>query len=266
MDLPQITITTEHEDPPQHGELRQQPIVESPPAETKTWSDADAIRQVEYYFSDTNLPTDAYLLARCGGHQNLPVSIKRICGFSRMKSYKPVGQVVNALKNSKQLEVVDDKYIRRRQPLTLPLQVEPDENEVRRQELLSQDGVTKGMLKPTGFEDYYTDPPISPEVYAQEREIYDTYLSFADRIERAVHRYVRRRKFHSDVRRIFNGWMKFGGIEERPRISGQLSKAEMEDMTADEIAEALAVHWCLDDVSDESKIAIDIEGVAMAFL
>ena len=264
IDLPELSIT-EPTNISGDDELRYQPNVQIP-AKAMDWSDADAIRQVEYYFSDVNLPTDAHLLAKCGGHQNNPVSIKSICGFRKMRKYKPERRVVNALQHSTQLEVVDNKYVRRRHPLTLPLQVEPERKEVLRRELLSQHGVTRGSIKPTGFEEYYTDAPISPEVYAHERYIYDTNYAFSDRIERAVQRYAGKRKFHNDTRKIFNAWMKFGGIGERPRVAGQLSKEDLEDMTAEEIGEAMAVHWCHDDVSDGHKFVIDIEGVVMAFL
>ncbi|KAL9088919.1 MAG: hypothetical protein Q9165_005976 [Trypethelium subeluteriae] len=236
------------------------------PAKERSWSNADVIRQVEFYFSDANLPTDSHLLGKCGGHENIPVSIRSICGFPRMRKYRPYTEVVEALKLSTKLEVIDGKFIRRRTPLTLPLKVEPKQKEVNRREALAQEGVTKGSFKPTGFEEYYTDPPITPETYEQEREIYDQEQNvFSDRIERAVQRYMARRTFREDTARIFNGWMKFGGIEQRPRISGQLSKDDMEDLTAEDIAERMATHWCFEDIGDEYKFIIDFEGVAMAF-
>lgn len=30
--------------------------------------------------------------------------------------------------------------------------------------------------KPTGFEEYYVDAPITPEQYKEEREVYDPYV------------------------------------------------------------------------------------------
>jgi hypothetical protein len=44
--------------------------------------------QVEYYFSDENLPTDLHLLQCCGGRDNLGVSIGRINGFKKMRKFK----------------------------------------------------------------------------------------------------------------------------------------------------------------------------------
>ncbi|KAI9682988.1 MAG: hypothetical protein M1822_006181 [Bathelium mastoideum] len=237
----------------------------SKPAKGKNMSDAEIIRQVEYYFSDENLPKDAYLLAKCGGHENKPVSIKSICNFPRMRRL-PHTRVTDVLKTSTKLEVVDHTSVRRRDPLTLPLQVRPDDKETARQQLLSQPGMTKKLLEPTGFEEYYTDPPVTPEIYRHEREIFDPDHPFSDRIERAVQRYVAKRKFYNDAKLIFDSFLRFGGIETRPRISGHMSKEDMEGLTGEEIGEIMAVHWCQEEVSDPRKFRINIEGVTMAFL
>ncbi len=57
------------------------------------------------------------MLEKCGGAQNLPVTIRHIHGFARMRKYKPYRAVVNALKKSAFLDVVDDKYVKRKVPL-----------------------------------------------------------------------------------------------------------------------------------------------------
>ncbi|KAH0084901.1 hypothetical protein KCU96_g10557, partial [Aureobasidium melanogenum] len=67
--------------------------------------------EVEYYFSDENLPNDAYLLDKIGGKENKPVEIKKICQFPKMRKYKPYRSVVESLKKSTMLEVIDNKYI-----------------------------------------------------------------------------------------------------------------------------------------------------------
>lgn len=82
--------------------------------------DATDMKQVEFYFSDGNLANDVYLLGKCGGRENIPVSLKSICGFPKMRKYKPFTKVVAALKRSYFLEVVDGKKIRRRLPLRGP--------------------------------------------------------------------------------------------------------------------------------------------------
>lgn len=87
---------------------------------------AEIRRQVEFYFSDENLPGDAHLLGHCGGAENRPVSINRICGFKKMRRFKPRQAVIAFLRKSTFLEVVDDKYIRRRVPLSIEPRAVPE--------------------------------------------------------------------------------------------------------------------------------------------
>lgn len=68
--------------------------------------DHDAIRnQVEFYFGDSNLPGDKFLLEMVNGAENKPVPIKVLHGFSRMKHFQPYSTVVAALRDSKRLNV-----------------------------------------------------------------------------------------------------------------------------------------------------------------
>lgn len=82
-------------------------------------SDHDAIRkQVEFYFSDSNLPMDKFLLEQVGGSRNNPVDLSIICSFKRMRRFEPREAVVEALKKSDTLQLVDnDTKVQRKQPL-----------------------------------------------------------------------------------------------------------------------------------------------------
>lgn len=81
-------------------------------------NDAAEIRkQVEFYFSDSNLPMDTYLYNLVGGSANKPVPIKVIHSFKRMKRFQPYSAVVEALKDSNFLDVVDGEEIKRKEPL-----------------------------------------------------------------------------------------------------------------------------------------------------
>ncbi|ESZ90280.1 hypothetical protein SBOR_9330 [Sclerotinia borealis F-4128] len=72
-----------------------------PPSE-----DAGLIRrQVEFYFGDSNLPTDAFLMKESGGAENKPISIVTIHKFKRMQRFQPYSVVIDALKQSKFLVV-----------------------------------------------------------------------------------------------------------------------------------------------------------------
>ena len=78
----------------------------------------DDSTQVEFYFSDSNLPMDKFLLAQVGGTANNPVKISVIHGFQRMRHFQPYEDVVAALKDSEMLDVTDNDLIKRKVPLS----------------------------------------------------------------------------------------------------------------------------------------------------
>lgn len=86
-------------------------------------SDHDAIRkQVEFYFSDSNLPMDQFLLNKVGGSLNNPVELELIRTFKRMRHFEPLEAIVEALKTSKTVNLVDnDTKVQRKQPLAKAL-------------------------------------------------------------------------------------------------------------------------------------------------
>lgn len=72
-------------------------------------SDKKAIRaQVEFYFSDQNLATDKHMFMEMGAHKNEPIPIKHISTFKRMAHFEPYSAIVEALRESEDLVVVDD--------------------------------------------------------------------------------------------------------------------------------------------------------------
>jgi lupus La protein len=78
--------------PPSETKLAPQPLTDLPP-------------QVEFYFSDSNLPTDKFMWESTGGEENKPMSLKTICNFKRMRMFQPYSAVVAALRASESLEV-----------------------------------------------------------------------------------------------------------------------------------------------------------------
>ncbi|KAI9780404.1 MAG: hypothetical protein M1816_002862 [Peltula sp. TS41687] len=73
-------------------------------------SDPEEIRkQVEFYFSDSNLPWDKFLMEKVGGISNHPIDIKLIHNFKRMRHFQPYTAVVAALKDSQILEVTENE-------------------------------------------------------------------------------------------------------------------------------------------------------------
>lgn len=65
--------------------------------------------QVEFYFGDNNLPQDKYLWNLTGGFDNKPVSLKKICSFSRMRRFQPYEAVVKALRDSEFLVITGEE-------------------------------------------------------------------------------------------------------------------------------------------------------------
>lgn len=100
------------------------------PASQPESSDPDDIRaQVEFYFSDSNLPTDAFLLSQVGGPDNRPVPIKTIHNFKRMRRFQPYSAVVAALRDSELLTVTADEEIQRKTPLPSNTKADAFENQ-----------------------------------------------------------------------------------------------------------------------------------------
>jgi len=85
---------------------------------------AEILKQVEFYFSDANLPLDKYLwtLTQSDPKKQGWVPIKNIASFKRMQRFKPLETIVEALRGSKELlEVSEDgTSVRRKVPLVKP--------------------------------------------------------------------------------------------------------------------------------------------------
>ncbi|KAF1838047.1 hypothetical protein BDW02DRAFT_565309 [Decorospora gaudefroyi] len=248
---------------------------------------AEIRRQVEYYFSDENLATDKHLLQCCGGRENLPVSISRIRGFQKMRQYKPKMLVIAALRLSTFLEVsADGKTIKRKVPLQGKCVLDPDyfeDDEIAYDPrarkpaqyplpLLPQkkatyaDGLSKNMLKPTGFEKTYIEPPQTPQEASEDEAMYSPDKPSVERIELAIQRFKQKKRMHAIYAVVFNKLMRFGGVESGPRMYQGMSKAEMKEMDTEEITRALATHSVPWDRSDEGQWVVDFETVCKAFL
>lgn len=78
----------------------------------------DIRRQVEFYFSDSNLPIDKYLLGLVGVQENKPVDLKIIHSFKRMQRYQPFSAVRDAVKASDFLDLNENDEVSRKKPLS----------------------------------------------------------------------------------------------------------------------------------------------------
>ncbi|KAK5700763.1 hypothetical protein LTR97_005280 [Elasticomyces elasticus] len=92
-------------------------------------SDPEEIRrQVEFYFSDSNLPIDAYLLSETGGSQNRPVPLKVIHSFKRMRHFQPYAKVREALEGSEFLVLSEKDELTRKKALDGKFGDDPQHN------------------------------------------------------------------------------------------------------------------------------------------
>ena len=75
--------------------------------------------QVEFYFSDSNLPIDKFMWNKTGGSENKPIPVKLVSTFSRMRRFRPYETIVTALRESNALVVAGEKgeeTIKRKMP------------------------------------------------------------------------------------------------------------------------------------------------------
>uniref|UniRef100_A0A060T426 ARAD1C40832p n=1 Tax=Blastobotrys adeninivorans TaxID=409370 RepID=A0A060T426_BLAAD len=79
------------------------------------------LKQVEFYFSDQNLPHDKFLYKTTQQNDGW-IPIATLATFSRMRRFRPLSAIVDALRESKELlEVSEDgEKVRRKIPLVEP--------------------------------------------------------------------------------------------------------------------------------------------------
>ncbi|KAI9836641.1 MAG: hypothetical protein M1819_001275 [Sarea resinae] len=118
----------------------------------------------------------------------------------------------------------------------------------------------KGASKPTGFEEYYVDAPLTPAEFEEERNIYDP------RIEACIQRYKAKRNFDSERKNMFDKYMTLGGINTEPKMfTGGLADADLEEKDARDIAGMTATTHVGEDKQDTSVWAVDFEAVVKGF-
>lgn len=105
-------------------------VVSDPSTLPKSSDHAEILKQVEFYFSDQNLPKDKYLSSLTKENDGW-VPITTIACFGRMRRFSPFSAIVEALKKSPELlEVSEDgELVRRKIPLVSAADDEADDDE-----------------------------------------------------------------------------------------------------------------------------------------
>ncbi|KAK2766888.1 hypothetical protein FQN54_006202 [Arachnomyces sp. PD_36] len=138
-----------------------------------------------------------------------------------------------------------------------------DENtEVKKKKKKKSKGA-RGKKKPTGFEEYYADPPLTVAEFEENKSLYDSSRPAVERLETAIQRYQAKRRMDEERRSVFTKYMAFGGVTVGPKMFGGVDQKDMEAMDAAEILTARAQATI---TSDRSEWIVDFEQVAKGFL
>lgn len=112
------TTVTETTTTDPSSKKRKNNVVSDPSTLPKSSDHAEILKQVEFYFSDQNLPKDKFLFGLTKENDGW-VPISTIAVFGRMRRFSPIEAIVEALKKSEELLEVseDNELVRRKIPL-----------------------------------------------------------------------------------------------------------------------------------------------------
>ncbi|KAJ5746143.1 hypothetical protein N7520_011325 [Penicillium odoratum] len=96
----------------------------------------------------------------------------------------------------------------------------------------------RGIGKPTGFEEWCTDGPMTPSEYSENRLIYHPDRSFLDRLEEAFMRFQRKRRIEPARSNVFHKYLQYGGVSVGPNFGTGVTPKDMKEMNAEEIMQA----------------------------
>ncbi|EXJ84350.1 hypothetical protein A1O3_05017 [Capronia epimyces CBS 606.96] len=126
----------------------------------------------------------------------------------------------------------------------------------------------RGLGKPTGFEDFFADTPMTPVQHAEEQQLYDADLPFVTRILTAIGRFERTRKMTNERRDVLYKYLIYGGVEVGPNNfqGGQ----NTEDMDKTQASATLTQASVTDDKlnlgTETSLYEVDFLGCMKGFL
>ncbi|OJJ50892.1 hypothetical protein ASPZODRAFT_86615 [Penicilliopsis zonata CBS 506.65] len=121
----------------------------------------------------------------------------------------------------------------------------------------------RGKNKPTGFEEYYVDPPITLQEHQEEKEIYDVSRPLLHRIELAILRFQKKRRIETERREVFLKYLAYGGVDVSPRMFGGVDNRDLQEMDKDEILVATG-QASID--RDRIDLPIDFDAVVRGYL
>ncbi|KAJ5690333.1 hypothetical protein N7462_004725 [Penicillium macrosclerotiorum] len=115
----------------------------------------------------------------------------------------------------------------------------------------------RGIGKPTGFEEYSADGPLTPKEWEEDREIY------SPRIEEALARYQWKRRIEPDRRNILFKYLQYGGIVASQNYGAGVPPKELKQMPVEEARQARSQTTI---PLDRSKLQVSFNEVVRGFL
>ncbi|PNY26320.1 Argonaute-binding protein 1 [Tolypocladium capitatum] len=145
----------------------------------------------------------------------------------------------------------------------------------RRNKSMAQRGPTAlPRNRGTGFEEYFADPPMTPQEHAEEQdEIYAADLPFEERIQSCIQRFRSRRRLRGEQTRFFDEYLFLGGIDtsnnafigQDDRDLQALTPAERRDATATDVVHGGSATNDRFYNGDGEHWSVDFTGVAAGF-
>ncbi|KAJ5098367.1 hypothetical protein N7532_005368 [Penicillium argentinense] len=92
--------------------------------------------------------------------------------------------------------------------------------------------------KPTGFEEYFCDGPMTPMDHAEITKLYDSKRPFISRLEDALMRFQNKRRIVSERMNVFQKYLQYGGVSIGPNYGTGVTKQEVKAMSPEDAMKA----------------------------
>ncbi|OGM42192.1 hypothetical protein ABOM_009325 [Aspergillus bombycis] len=116
-----------------------------------------------------------------------------------------------------------------------------------------------GKNKPTGFEEYYVDAPMTPKEYEEEKKLYD----IPSRIEAAILRYQNNRRLEPERREVFMRYLAYGGVDVGPKMFTGVDEQELQQLDSEQ---ALIAKGQANIRQACTKLTVDFNAVVKGYL
>ncbi|KAF4451606.1 Argonaute-binding protein 1 [Fusarium austroafricanum] len=163
------------------------------------------------------------------------------------------------------------------EPLALPesLQGIAKKSKKRKSKTTASRGPTAlSKKRGTGFEEYFADPPMTPDEAKEEKdEIYSPDLTFPERMQNCISRFRSRRRLQGERTLFFDEYLFLGGVDTSPSVFRGMSQQELKELTPAQRREATAtdIIWANSQAGakyydgDEEKWSVNFAAVVAGF-